>query len=563
MNDPRTQLTLLRSQGLTWPEVAERTGLSVTRAQNIVYGRVKSAAVQRADAGRSRNQHIPLLVGMVRDWYMRQGKRTRNLSACIDNVISQAMTEHGIVVPKATLQRHVYDACKREAWEILWAANKNQSVHQSRLPKLIHDYWNNVGYNDYWVIDGRKSDLWVIDDATGRQFMPQGFYVMELRTGRYLHVSHSDSAFNAKQVMLILIETAITHGVPNLGILCDNGAEQIGQDNVLAMEAFWPWEIIELYRTGSGVKGFHDIYPGALSPIVTSLPRIPTEFGKARLERSFGFLQSRLDAFIGGHGYQGGSRFDVVHTTLARTPRVDRTWIRFSDYQRFMHWFLTSNESLDGLLPYNMIERPYMLRGMTQECGLVPTVSNAIDYCLHGYQRTEIPPDNYYRLLYYAVPRFKDKAVRRIHQVEFQHNKRSYAYYSTQIPYNLVGQHVDVLPDPHDDTQAAIFYKGEMIAIARDINRANISLGEKKELLSRIRNHAVASVRADAKQFVQPVLNVPDVEPGKALKAVSLQTDGLTTGESMYEVLADSDPLADPSLSEATAEILSRIHQHL
>ncbi len=565
MNTAQLQqrIRLLHAQDMTYKAISERLDVPYQRVINVISGRVKAVPTARSDKGSSRHSNMQLIIGLARDVYFQQGKMTGNISACIDIALNAAMLQHGVVVPKATAQRHVYAARKRERWDVQFAELKQQHTFQSHLPKLHHDYWNSVGFNDYWVIDGRKTDMWVFDEQTGAKFMPQGFYIMELRTGLYLHVSLSDKAFSAPEVMQMLIETALRHGVPNLGILCDNGAEQIGLDNVQAMEMFWPREIIELYRTGSGIKGFHDIYPNVKSPVVTSLPRIPTEFAKARLERSFRFIQERLDAFIAGHGYQGGGRHDVVHTTLNRSPRIDHTWISFDAFQSFMQWFLTSDNTHENLLPYSMIERPKMLRGVTLETGLVPTVRNAVDYCLQSYEPQDIPTENYFRLMYHALPKFTGKRVRKIHAVEFQSKGVLHSYVSNDIDYTLLHQLVDVVPDPQDDTRAAIFHNGECIAIARDVSRSNITIGEKKELLARVRRHAVQQVRVNSRNHPQRVLSVPVVEDAPPLRAIETEIDGATFEEISVQMLNEEiEAQADDDISTDTLDILDRIKKH-
>lgn len=549
----------LKNQGATYRDIERETGLSQASVVNICLGRTKAPGTKRPDAGVSKHADIDIVIERVKDLYFQQGRRKGNLSTCIQYALDEA-ARLAIFIPEPTLRRHVYARAKSEKWEMLWSSRKAKGIVQKYLPKMNYDYWPLVGYNDYWVIDGRKSDMWVHDG--NKIFMPQGFYVMDLRTASYMCVSFSDKAFNARQVILLLLMTALKYGPPKLGILCDNGMEQIGQENIQTMEAFWDDEILQAYREGYGIDGFHTIYNGAISPVVTSLPRIPTEFAKARLERSFLTLQKKFDAPMAGTGYQGGSREDVVHTTLMRSPKQDSTWLSFQEYQKSMTWFLTAapDDRALGILPYSAIQRPFLLKSFAQETGQKPTVGNAVAHCLVSHTPGRIADDNYWKIVYHALKRHDRKRVTRIGQVEFTSGGVFHSYTSPALTYDMVGQRVDVAVDPADATRAGIFYDGRCIGTAIDISRrvntGVITVASGREMMGFVRKDAVKQLRdaSDGYAIAPPHVDLATALPAPT-EAIRIEATD-TLGNQL--ALADDDTSDD--MSAGTQDLLSRIY---
>jgi lipid-A-disaccharide synthase-like uncharacterized protein len=507
-------------------DIAARVGCSLSTAYNVISGKVKDPSCKRADSGISRIPGMDELIERVKMEYLSQSKRQGMLKVCIDTARSRMMrlgqASPALGASIATIYRHVQRAYDAERWDTLFDYKKMKQNFQTILPRLNYDYWRLVGFNDFWVIDGRKSDQWVVHPETGKPVQPQGFYVMELRTRSFLHVAWSLSSFNAHQVMPILLHTAITFGPPRLGVLCDNGMEQVGQDNILAMESFWEDEIIHAYRA-QAVPDFTAFFPGAISPVVTSLPRVPTEFGKAALERSFAEVQRRFDAMLARDGYQGGGRQDVIHRTLTRTPHPSKVWNTFERFTARMDWFFRSTQPTDdGLLPYHCIERPRALQSMTEEVGLVPTVGNAVELCMSSHVRRELPAENYFKLAYYSLAKHAGKRVTAMGQVTYQLKGRTISYHCGMLDYTRINHRVDVVPDPNDPTRAGIFEAGSPrfigvgIDISTRINSGQITVGQGRDIAAKFRRERVAEVRADADAITEKPHEVPEVLGGVA-----------------------------------------------
>lgn len=555
----------LRSQGVPHAVIAVRTGLPVHTVVNVAHGRVKEPGQRRVDAGTTRHPHAEDLIERCKEMYLQQGRVRGNMSAIISLVADWAFQSGRMVAP-ATLTRLVYNRAKDEKWEQMWSARKHKQEAQAFLPKLDYDTWSLVGYNDYWVIDGRKSDMWVIGQD-GKPFMPKGFYIMELKTASYFHTSFSRRDFSAREVAHGLLNTALRNGPPRLGILCDNGMEQIGQDNVQMMEAFWPREIIEDYRLGYGIDGFHTIFAGARSPVVTSLPRIPTAFAKARLERSFAFLQSRFDAFVAGTAYQGGGRNDVVHTTLMRSPVRDGSWMTFDEFCGLMTWFLTApaEDRRAGFIPYNGIERPQQLRSFSTATGMRPTIGNALQHCAADYVPGRIPEDNYWRIARNALQRFDHKRITHVGLIEFQHKGTHYAFACEALTFHMLNEHVDVALDPQDDTRAGIFAGDHLVGVGIDVSRrmnaGRITIAAAKEVMGELRKSAMRQSKGPSDGYLiappkkELLANLPAVQP---LKAIEISV------EDQFRLLDEDDEESGPegigsAPSEETRDLLSRI----
>lgn len=518
-NDQYCKVQQLLGSGLSAGQIASRVGCKASHVYNVKAGRIKPPAEKRKDAGETRYSGMDTFVAAVREEYISQGKRKNNLSTCIDTakhrLIATGNSSSALFASESTIYRHVSRAYKAEKWDLLFDFKKMKQSFQTALPKLHYDYWKLVGFNDWWVIDGRKSDQWVIHPETGHPVQPQGYYIMELKTRSMLHVSWSLDSFDAFEVITILLKLALEFGPPNRGIFCDNGMEQIGRDNVLAMEAFWPQEIIEAYRA-QAIPEVTTFFPGATSPVITSAARIPTDFAKAALERSFATIQRRFDAMVAGDAYQGGGRGDGIHRTLTRVPKPSKTWNSWERFTQRMDWFFRATEpSPDGLLPYHAIEMPQALGGLMRTTGLIPTVANAVEVCLTDHSPRVFPAENYFRAAYYALPKLKNKRVTAIGQVTFRHKGDTLSYNCNGLDYTMLHERVDVVIDPNDPTRAGVFVAGRPvflgvgIDIASRVNSGKVSVGQGREVMSKFRAERVAEVREAADAIKEKPHDVP------------------------------------------------------
>ena len=535
----------LKGEGRSFREIAQLTGIPQSRVVNLYYGRVRPAKAQRRDAGTSRYASMDEALERVKQYYFNQSRLRGNISTCVDQAAREFPS-----IPAATLSRNAYVLARAERWDILWQSHKQQHGFQAYLPKLHYDYWPLIAYNDFWVIDGHKSDRGAWSDEYPRGFYPQGYYIMELRTGQYLSHAFKPRAFNSRDVILLLLQTALRYGPPNLGVLCDNGMEQIGRDNITVMESFWMDEMIQAYRAGHGIDRFHSIFSGAISPVVTSIPRIPTAFAKARLERSFSFLQRHQDALLGGTSYMGGGRDDVVHTTLMRSPKVDASWLHFDEFCAQANWFLTApaDDVREGVVPYLGIERPYMLSSFAAETGMPPTIGNAVAHCQANWIPNRIPDANLFKIAYHCCERFDHRSVRAVHQVLFTAHGRRFEFECPALDVSYVGRKVDVVLDPQDDTIAGIFADGAWIGVGEDYSRriatGRITVAHGKEQMAQVRSHARAEVVAAAAPYVgesrraahRMKKHVPDTAPNPV---APLRIERTPSIESQFRLLDD------------------------
>lgn len=518
----------LAESGYTSKQIAERTGVKFHTVNNIRSGKVQPPTKKRADAGSSKYEGRDSFIEMVKREYMSQGKRSQNLSACVDNVRTklamQNLSTPFAKAPKATILNHVYKAADKDNWDLLWISRKHKAVSQSKYAKLWHDYWLQVGFMDYVTIDGRKADQWVAKwtNQALEVIMPQTFAVMELRTREFLHMSISDKAFDAKEVLAILLQTFLHeggYGRPHLGILTDNGQEQLGKDNWYAMEMFWPREQLQQYKTGQGIPGFHDFFPGHDSPVVPSIPRIPTERAKAPMEAQFYIIQKRMDAFTGGDAYQGGGRHDIVHRTQNRS--VDKRYVREHNqvmrYVNALNWFITSDEpTQDGLIPYRLLERPYALKSFAAETGLRPTVEQAVAYCLQTHEPSEIPEENYPQILWASGDRL-EKTLHEIGALTFQYQRETVQLWSDTLTEDLIGQTITVVFVPGMRHRAGLFLGRQWLGLASDIPRmyhtGMITVGDGQKAAKEVRDGAMKRIREKNKAVKEYRHELPDMTP--------------------------------------------------
>lgn len=527
--------------GLTAPKIEELTGVPRSTVYNIRRGKVKPPKAKRADAGSSKYEGREMFLDAVKEEFLSQSRRSQTLKSCVDNVRTRfamaGINSEFARAPEATILNHVYSQKKREDWDTLWVERKHKHNYQTKLPKLRHDYWRQVGFMDYAVIDGRKADQWIArwSDRALEVLMPQTFAVMELRTRDFLHMSISDKAFNSHEVLELLLHTFLRedgYGRPKLGILCDNGQEQIGNDNVMAMELFWPRYELEQYRRGQGVVGFHDIFPGVLTPVVTSIPRVPTEWGKAALENSFWTIQKRMDAFTAGDAFQGGGRQDVIHRNLNRS--IDKAHVRehnqVQKYVNALNWFITGTEPTPtGLTPYRLLERPKVFESFVKETGLRPTIEQAVAYCLQTHDRQEIPEENYAGILWAAGEKLY-KPLKKAVALEFQYQRESVSLWSPALTEDLVGEEITVVFMPGQRHRAALFLGMEFLGWGSDLpemgNAGIIPVCDMKKVGSELRKETMQRTRAKNKSVPERQHEIPALEPVEEVQVFQDYTNG-------------------------------------
>lgn len=441
---------------------------------NLPASRTSDNSLRRSrnDVGIARNTKVDAIVQRAKTFYFQQGA-VHGLSRCIEMAYDEAL-RNGMIesqgMSRATIDRHVRRTSATEKWEHLFVNLKHKHDAQQFVPKLHRDNHAMVGFMDWIGMDGRQSDAYVYDSSLGRLIKPYGYYIIELKTGRIIGWELKSAAFTSYDVIRLLIRTVTQQGVPRIGIICDNGSEQIGKENIQAMEALWDWDYIQACRAGK-VPELMTTFRNARSPIVTSLPRIPTFFVKGVVERTFRHIQT-FDALVAPTNFIGVSRDTQVHMSLVRSPQRSITTLSMEEYRRLMAWYLTADQndrSAGHLLPMSAEMRDKKYRSFTVETGLAPTLGNVWAHCMQTYEPMQIPAENYGRLYMHSGPHLR-KRVTRHGQVSFQIDRVLRVYTCSTLPVTLINEMVDIVIDHDNPNYAYIAHRGEYIGTAIDMN---------------------------------------------------------------------------------------------
>jgi hypothetical protein len=542
------EIQRMRESGMSVASIARELGEDYHRVYRLLKSEPKDG--RRADAGRSRTGLYERIVPKVLDAFLQQGK-LGNLQACIDRVFDDLR----FVYPslnRHTLRRHVDRAYRDERWDLLWQYRKDKPGFNQHLPKLNYDRseWPFMGF---FVMDNRVADTRVYSETLGRMIKPYQYYIYEGCTGRILGFAMKEEAFTRIDVARLIINTVAKWGRPLYGFICDNGSEQIGGDSILMMECLWEDEYIQACRMPGAVPELHMRFDAAISPVITSLARIPTFPMKAALERTFAFIQQHFDAMVGGHAFAGTGRGDQVTTSLVRSPRRDSTTLYFDEYHRFCTWYLTApGEDRTYGIPYLGAERRRALRAFALQTGLEPTIGEAWNYHAAGFVPQFPPVENLLRLFMYTEQHLQ-KRVTKINQVRFQLRGEWYCFNHPGISYRRLDEIVDVILDPADDTRALIMHRGEVLGIADDLDRkrrkGQMSMAESRYFQRQNRNQARAEIKA-ASDALAPQRRpaIPDTEPER-MEETPFSLGGLSYGDVIAEVIETRlDETAEPDI---------------
>ena len=455
----------MKQSGKTAKQIAVETGLTVSQVYNVWNGRNKLGA-PRKDAGKTKYAITPDLVAQCRIMYLNQSAEN-NLQKVIDTVYDAMIESHVAGPSKATLRAHVDRVAKEEAWRRQFIFIKKKQLNQKFVTKSYYDR-TEWGFMHWWIMDGRQSDVKVLFED--RLVYVYGYFIREARTGRVIGVAFSPEAFNARHVMRLVARTANIYGGPIIGFILDNGLEQMGAENVQAMEAMWEPEVIEDYRLHR-VTEINELFPNAISPVVNSLARIPTFPMKAAIESMFRHFQSHHDAVVGRNNYIGTGRNDQVHTTLNRTPRIDQTSSTYDEFVSTFTWYLTSTgDRRPGLIPYNDEQRPKAFATFAHDTGLQPTCAAAWDYCAVSFTPRRLTAEQVFRIMIHTEERIT-KRITADCQITFQRDGIRRNFICPQLSFTNTGDTVDLIIDPADDDRALVIYQGSVIGIAEDIDR--------------------------------------------------------------------------------------------
>lgn len=526
--------------------------------------RLLSQSSQMAGSIGPRDERVHYLVSCVLDQYLNQG-RINNLQACIDFVWDAALRESAPSFSRRTLRRWVDRAYKEEKWDRLFKEKKMKKHAQQYTPVARYENYDEVGTMDFWVMDGRKSDVLVSMPDRRDLVMPKGYFIREVRTGMIIGAALQPFDFSARDVIRLVVRTALQYGAPRVGIICDNGKEQLGSNNILAMESLWDAEYIQACRARAVVE-ISTRFENATSPVITSLPRIPTFFGKGAMERGFLTMQQRIDAFVGGNNFMGSGRAEQTHTTLMLSPRVDHATLSWQEFERLFNWYLFADPSDRRYgIPLHAQPRPVALRSFSRQTGMEPTIANAWHHALKNYEPMLVPEDNLLRLYTYTEERL-EKRVTRDAQITFQHRGERWNFTCDRLSYLHTGERVSLILDPSDDTRALVLYKGEPVGIAVDLDRRRrqmrITHAEANHILSQVRRqkHREITQGLGSRRY-QPKHSSPDA--GSLALQPPMVPGGSSVEELMYAITYNENRLdetveSEISIDDVDAELLGR-----
>lgn len=557
----KKQLSYLTTSGHTVKAASEMLRLSYSRAYNILTGRTKAEKTPRSDAGRSRSGIYEQLLPIAKEMYINQGKQ-QNLQDVIHRVYDSSL-RNGIELTEATLGRHVRAAAESENWGVLWMYRNDKPAFNQILPKNQYDRmeWPFMGFH---LMDNRTADIWVYSEEYGRLIRPYQYFIVEARTLRVLGYAIKQAPFSRLDVSRLRASTIAKWGAPLYAYICDNGSEQISGDSVQAMECVFDMEYRQACRIPYAVPELHSIFPEAISPIITSIPRHPQFSGKGSIERIYAG-EHRYDARIAGNGYSGTGRGDQVSPTHTRSPRLDSTTWTFREYEQYTHWRFNADadERFHGLIPYMGEHHPEAFRRFSEATGLPPTVGAAWQHASEGFEFAQIPDERILQLFMNTEVHFKDKLVDKINQVKFRHNNVTYCFSEPGLTYRLYRKRVDVVLDPNDDTRALILFEGQPVGIAADLNRKRLrpdgmTIGESRHWQRLNRNTAKEELRQAISEIApKRKAPVPDVIPEHMAES-PFALAGMSHGELIEAAIQKRlDASTEPEL-EIDKDILAR-----
>ncbi len=572
--DPTTYNAVLRmsAQNMSMVDIARELGITYHQVNYVARRGGKQPGQPRRDKGTSKYDCLEEGIESAKIYYFKQSRRFGGLSICIRQAHSD-LIRSGFDVNIKTFASIVRKRYHADGWDILWASRKMVREFQPALPKLEYDMWELINFNDWWCIDQRQSDMWVFDPESGRMIKPRTFVIWELKTGMPLNVGMQLHDFKSKEVGLLMLETVLKYGAPLLGILTDNGTEQIGGTNLDLFEAFWPPEYIELVRSGVYIEGFSNIFPNARSPIVRSLAYIPTEFGKAVCERGFRTIKDCIESLIAGYSFQGGSRNELVHKTSRSTPKVDDTWFTPTEYYKVMRWAFTATaeDIRESVVPLQGIEQPVKFKSFVKATGMRPTVGNAFQHCWSSYKQGHFPDARLYDVLRHCGTVLKHKRVKDLGRVHFDYDTKSYNFNCKSLDITHYRKYVDVILHPKDSSRAGIFYEGKYLDSAIDVcarmNKKEIAISAAQEMNGRFREEKKKEVRllsegyAIAPDKAKLLAGLPDAEE---VNVIDIQATDQVLDE--MNSLKQISPEADTNgtdISEEMLDIMSRLNQQL
>ena len=328
------------------------------------------------------------------------------------------------------------------------------------------------GAGSIWVIDGTQFDAWVEYEGQKKTFnylcIMDGVTKMPL----YLQVLHDGETI--KDTAIALWNCANMYGVPELGIVADNGKAFKSKDIQAMVRSWYTSEQLEgfktctfrreMFRTVKGPQTGAIIYPNA------KMPRFAYKSG---LERSFKELNRHQQERL-AISYIGTRDSQYLTHELGTTPTValqhalplKNSWEDFLDY--------VYTKYINQAQPGSMY-----LQHLNKAHKIPPTILNAwkfyggefsleIDSETKSKKLTMKIPNSYelseraYAYMQYAVSDKKHKVTCGDNYASVIHNGETHTYISESLGSNTAGKVVTVVPDNNNPRYAYIFNVREL-----------------------------------------------------------------------------------------------------
>ena len=542
-NAVREQIQYLLDCGKTAQEIKDAIGCTLSQVQAIAAKRTKVNPGENIRKGVPAKkiegiaevsvEDLKEAITRVKKFYDSVPNK-RTLMNAARRACAEALSERSanmVYLDLKYLYLKSYERMHSENWQVVKNYTYFKHTDQKALPKMVYDTYNDVGFNDFWVIDDSKGPSWLQSDEKNKIQMPNIVLIIELKTGKPLGWIIERANITGLMVRHLIYKTALKYGLPK-GIIGEHNKTFTSFDSLALMESLYTPEQIARYRAGN-VEGFSEFFPEATSPYISGLGRIPTRFGKASIESLFRYIQSEFDAILNPHAFQGVSRETLVHFDLTRSPKERESWMSFEEYKRAFEWFLTSHDfSPEGaIFPLCAKERPHMLASFAKQTGLTPTIANAWNYHSRAFTLRAIPDEHYAKLCLLVYPKHTKKVTRR-GMVEITHNGEAHQYYSFKINYLLQGKKIIVVPHNLKPEYAALYTCGEKgedvkfldwgVDINYQRNKKELTHVEARMKVSEIRKSTQSEIRDAAQNSERFIPAAPTMQPDESHRLIDV-----------------------------------------
>lgn len=188
------------------------------------------------------------------------------------------------------------------------------NLFKNALPTVPGAFTDDINYKDYYIIDDHKSDVFKVKvyDEKQRKVVEKQVFIwtcLEAKTMDILSIRIKFDSFTSDDLIELVAEAILIHGLPNKAISADNG----------------------LGRSDEFQNFINRINTGLDDQIYISYSRTRTPTNKAPVERSFGLIKMELDAFHKNFVSPNKEKDSRHETDCLTPPEADRF---FEDYKK-------------------------------------------------------------------------------------------------------------------------------------------------------------------------------------------------------------------------------------